>query len=122
MLLRQNRSFNSRAAALRTLLLTRLRCILHVLTIHDENPKGESKNSHKTEVPCLKALFLSVFVFRKSVYGIELIDKTIGSRITLITKGDVEFSGILKGFDTYLTMVLEDVTEMWGSFSVPLTM
>lgn len=73
-------------------------------------------------MPCLKALFLLVFVFRKSVYGVELIDKTIGSRITLITKGDVEFSGILKGFDTYLTMVLEDVTEMWGSFSVPLTM
>ena len=122
MLLCQNRSFNSRAAALRTLLLARLRCILHVLTIHDENSKGESKNSHNSEVPCLKALFLSVFVFRKSAYGVELIDKTIGSRITLITRGDVEFSGILKGFDTYLTMVLEDVTEMWGSFSVPLTM
>ena len=63
-----------------------------------------------------------VFMFCESVYGIELIDKTIGSRITLITRGDIEFSGILKGFDTYLTMVLEDVTEMWGSFSVLLTM
>lgn len=43
---------------------------------------------------------------------VELIDKSIGARISIITKGDTEFSGILRGFDEYLTMVLEDVTEL----------
>ena len=43
------------------------------------------------------------------------MDKSIGSRITIVTKGDIEFSGILRGFDDYLTMVLEDVTELFIS-------
>ena len=46
------------------------------------------------------------------VTRVELIDKSIGARISIITKGDTEFSGILRGFDEYLTMVLEDVTEL----------
>lgn len=44
------------------------------------------------------------------------MDKNIGSRITIVTKGDIEFSGILRGFDDYLTMVLEDVTELFILF------
>ncbi|KNB44377.1 hypothetical protein JH06_1708 [Blastocystis sp. subtype 4] len=47
-----------------------------------------------------------------TVIPLELVDKSIGSRITIVTKGDIEFSGILRGFDDYLTMVLEDVTEL----------
>lgn len=31
----------------------------------------------------------------------------------MIMKGDKEFSGTLNGFDDYVNMVLEDVTELW---------
>lgn len=42
----------------------------------------------------------------------ELIDKCIGSRIWIAMKGDTELVGTLRGFDEYVNMVLEDVTEM----------
>ncbi|PNH06687.1 U6 snRNA-associated Sm-like protein LSm5 [Tetrabaena socialis] len=42
----------------------------------------------------------------------ELIDRCIGSRMWVIMKGDKEFVGTLKGFDVYVNMVLEDVTEI----------
>jgi U6 snRNA-associated Sm-like protein LSm5 len=42
---------------------------------------------------------------------LELIDKCVGSRIWVVMKGDKEFSGTLLGFDDYVNMVLEDVTE-----------
>ena len=34
-----------------------------------------------------------------------------GSKIWIILKGDKEFVGTLRGFDEYVNMVLEDVTE-----------
>ncbi|ORY82520.1 like-Sm ribonucleo protein, partial [Protomyces lactucae-debilis] len=40
-----------------------------------------------------------------------LVDKCVGSQIWVIMKGDKEFSGRLVGFDDYVNMVLEDVTE-----------
>ncbi|EMR72567.1 putative small nuclear ribonucleo protein [Eutypa lata UCREL1] len=43
--------------------------------------------------------------------NLELIDKCVGSRIWVVMKGDKEFSGTLLGFDDYVNMVLEDVTE-----------
>ncbi|KAJ2093455.1 RNA-binding protein lsm5 [Coemansia sp. RSA 1813] len=42
---------------------------------------------------------------------LELIDKCIGSRIWVIMKSEKEFVGTLLGFDDYVNMVLEDVTE-----------
>ena len=42
----------------------------------------------------------------------ELIDRCIGSRIWVIMKGDKEIVGTLRGFDVYVNMVLEDVTEI----------
>jgi U6 snRNA-associated Sm-like protein LSm5 len=42
----------------------------------------------------------------------ELIDRCIGSRIWVIMKGDKEIVGTLRGFDVYVNMVLEDVTEV----------
>ncbi|CCJ28305.1 hypothetical protein PMAC_000545 [Pneumocystis sp. 'macacae'] len=42
---------------------------------------------------------------------LELVDKCVGSRIWVVMKGDTEFSGILLGFDDYVNMVLQDVTE-----------
>ncbi|KAF5837729.1 Sm-E protein [Dunaliella salina] len=41
----------------------------------------------------------------------ELIDRCIGSRIWVIMKGDKELVGLLRGFDVYVNMVLEDVEE-----------
>lgn len=42
---------------------------------------------------------------------LRLIDKCIGSRIWVIMRGDKELVGTLRGFDDYVNMVLEDVTE-----------
>ncbi|KAF3912190.1 hypothetical protein ABW21_db0208144 [Orbilia brochopaga] len=46
---------------------------------------------------------------------IELVDKCVGSKIWVVMKGEKEFSGTLVGFDDYVNMVLEDVTEYDGS-------
>ncbi|KAJ3519202.1 hypothetical protein NM688_g9335 [Phlebia brevispora] len=45
------------------------------------------------------------------ILPLELIDRCIGSRIWIITKSDREFTGTLTGFDDFVNMVLEDVTE-----------
>ncbi|KAF1824215.1 putative U6 SNRNA-associated SM-LIKE protein LSM5 [Dissoconium aciculare CBS 342.82] len=42
---------------------------------------------------------------------LELIDRCVGHPIWVIMKGDKEFSGNLLGFDDFVNMVLEDVTE-----------
>ncbi|KAH3686510.1 hypothetical protein WICPIJ_002011 [Wickerhamomyces pijperi] len=45
------------------------------------------------------------------ILPLELIDKCIGSRIWVLLSGDKEFVGTLIGFDDFVNMVLEDVTE-----------
>ncbi|PAV22371.1 Sm-like ribonucleo [Pyrrhoderma noxium] len=45
------------------------------------------------------------------VLPLELIDTCIGSRIWVIMKNDREFTGTLLGFDDFVNMVLDDVTE-----------
>mmetsp|Transcript_3809 Transcript_3809/g.5957 ORF Transcript_3809/g.5957 Transcript_3809/m.5957 type:complete len:85 (+) Transcript_3809:48-302(+) len=42
---------------------------------------------------------------------LAVIDQTIGQKIWVIMKGDKEVVGTLRGFDEYVNMVLEDVTE-----------
>ena len=44
--------------------------------------------------------------------SLELIDKCIGSKIWILMKGEKEFVGTLRGFDDYVNMVLDDVTEL----------
>ncbi|PWN48174.1 hypothetical protein IE53DRAFT_370842 [Violaceomyces palustris] len=46
-----------------------------------------------------------------TILPLELIDRCIGSNIWVIMKSEREFSGRLLGFDDYVNMVLEDVTE-----------
>ncbi|KAI2809300.1 hypothetical protein RDWZM_003374 [Blomia tropicalis] len=46
-----------------------------------------------------------------TILPLELIDKCIGSRIHIIMKTDKELVGTLMGFDDFVNMVLEDVTE-----------
>lgn len=45
------------------------------------------------------------------LYISELVDKCIGSRIHIIMKNDKEIFGTLLGFDDFVNMLLEDVTE-----------
>lgn len=40
-----------------------------------------------------------------------LLEKCIGSKIWVIMRSEKEFVGTLRGFDDYVNMVLEDVTE-----------
>jgi U6 snRNA-associated Sm-like protein LSm5 len=49
--------------------------------------------------------------FLRALVCAELIDRCIGSKIWVIMKGDKELVGTLCGFDVYVNMVLEDVTE-----------
>uniref|UniRef100_A0A7S1ERV8 U6 snRNA-associated Sm-like protein LSm5 n=1 Tax=Timspurckia oligopyrenoides TaxID=708627 RepID=A0A7S1ERV8_9RHOD len=45
------------------------------------------------------------------VLPLELIDKCIGSKIWIIMRNEKEFVGTLRGFDEFVNLVLEDVTE-----------
>ncbi|TEB04006.1 like-Sm ribonucleo protein [Coprinellus micaceus] len=45
------------------------------------------------------------------ILPLELIDRCIGSKIYVVMKSEREFSGTLLGFDDFVNMVLEDVTE-----------
>lgn len=42
---------------------------------------------------------------------LELVDRCVGSRIHVVLRGDKELVGTLRGFDDYVNMVLDDVTE-----------
>eukprot|EP00946_MAST-07B_sp_MAST-7B-sp1_P003033 g3033.t1 len=48
------------------------------------------------------------------VNPLAVIDASIGQRIHIVMKGDKELVGTLQGFDNYVNMVLEDVTE-WSA-------
>ncbi|KAI8607716.1 hypothetical protein BC830DRAFT_1157986 [Chytriomyces sp. MP71] len=47
----------------------------------------------------------------QTILPLELVDRCIGSRIWVVMKSEKEFVGTLLGFDDYVNMVLEDVTE-----------
>ena len=44
---------------------------------------------------------------------LALLDKCIGEQLWVIMKNKREFAGKLLGFDDFLNMVLEEVTEIW---------
>ena len=46
-----------------------------------------------------------------AVLPLELVDKCIGSPIWVLMKGDKELTGTLKGYDDFVNIVMEDVTE-----------
>ncbi|EAA10979.4 U6 snRNA-associated Sm-like protein LSm5 [Anopheles arabiensis] len=48
---------------------------------------------------------------QSTLLPLELVDKCIGSRIHIIMKNDKEIVGTLLGFDDFVNMLLEDVTE-----------
>jgi U6 snRNA-associated Sm-like protein LSm5 len=41
----------------------------------------------------------------------ELVERCVGSPLWVLMKGEKEMVGTLRGFDVYVNMVLEDVTE-----------
>lgn len=43
---------------------------------------------------------------------LEAIDRAIGSKIKILLTNDKEFRGTLVGFDDFVNVVLEDVTEV----------
>ncbi|EFC49550.1 predicted protein [Naegleria gruberi] len=45
------------------------------------------------------------------IQPLELIDKCIGSSIFVLMKDDKELVGTLRGFDDYINMILDNVTE-----------
>ncbi|KAK4877760.1 hypothetical protein RN001_010266 [Aquatica leii] len=53
----------------------------------------------------------SMPVSSSTLLPLELVDKCIGSRIHIIMKNDKEIVGTLLGFDDFVNMLLEDVTE-----------
>ncbi|KAF5296702.1 hypothetical protein FQA39_LY12402 [Lamprigera yunnana] len=53
----------------------------------------------------------SMPVSSTTLLPLELVDKCIGSRIHIIMKNDKEIVGTLLGFDDFVNMLLEDVTE-----------
>ncbi|KAF4527098.1 hypothetical protein B566_EDAN013731 [Ephemera danica] len=58
-----------------------------------------------------KTMTASVTSNPSTLLPLELVDKCIGSRIHIIMKNDKEIVGTLLGFDDFVNMMLEDVTE-----------
>ncbi|CAN3375102.1 hypothetical protein DIURU_005361 [Diutina rugosa] len=46
-----------------------------------------------------------------TVLPLEAIDKAIGKQVRVLMASDKEFEGTLAGFDDFVNMVLENVTE-----------
>ncbi|CDR94409.1 snRNP Sm-like protein, putative [Babesia bigemina] len=42
---------------------------------------------------------------------LALVDKCLGTKVWIIMKHEKEITGVLRGFDDYMNMVMEDVTE-----------
>lgn len=64
-----------------------------------------------TKVVELSIMAASSIPNPSTLLPLELIDKCIGSKIHIIMKNDEEIVGTLLGFDDFVNMVLEDVTE-----------
>ena len=45
------------------------------------------------------------------IFPLELLDMTINNKVWVIMKEQQEFIGILRGFDDFMNIVLEDVSE-----------
>ena len=64
-------------------------------------PASSSRGGGDDDRPNLSALL-----------PLELVDKCIGSPIWVLMKGEKEITGILKGYDDFVNMVIEDVKEV----------
>eukprot|EP01055_Gregarina_sp_Pseudo9_P005174 Gregarina_sp_Pseudo_9__5173@NODE_556_length_2587_cov_18_504317_g525_i0_p3_GENE_NODE_556_length_2587_cov_18_504317_g525_i0NODE_556_length_2587_cov_18_504317_g525_i0_p3_ORF_typecomplete_len112_score31_77LSM/PF01423_22/1_7e15SMATX/PF14438_6/0_0098DUF150_C/PF17384_2/0_11DUF150_C/PF17384_2/1_6e03_NODE_556_length_2587_cov_18_504317_g525_i022112546 len=46
-----------------------------------------------------------------SFFPLALIDRCIGCRVLILMRSQKEITGVLRGFDDFVNMVLDDVTE-----------
>ena len=104
-----------------------LRSIIEFQFLVTLTVEGFSNPSHLTTWSVDHLILLSGFRYRFSIMSVtmqsatlvnpsqllplELVDKCIGSRIHIIMRNDKEVVGTLLGFDDFVNMVLEDVTE-----------
>ncbi|CAF1683269.1 unnamed protein product [Adineta ricciae] len=72
---------------------------------------GDSNNISTTQATVSAPPTVTASTTVVQLLPLELVDKCIGSRIHVIMKSDKEIVGTLLGFDDYVNMVLEDVTE-----------
>ncbi|GAB2214533.1 hypothetical protein Droror1_Dr00018884 [Drosera rotundifolia] len=83
--------------------------------LRPQNPNQADSDLHHAVPGSVAGVFLSPQACDLNCiyfgYFTELIDRCVGSKIWVIMKGDKELVGTLKGFDVYVNMVLEDVTE-----------
>jgi U6 snRNA-associated Sm-like protein LSm5 len=56
-------------------------------------------------------LSMAAHANQPSLYPLELVDAAVGTRVWIILRGAREFCGILRGFDEYVNLFLEDVDE-----------
>lgn len=49
-----------------------------------------------------------------SMSPLDLASSLVGSRVVVVLKNEREFDGVLRGFDDFLNMVLDDVCELDG--------
>ena len=82
----------------------------HSLT-RSEQPIGSLNRSNSTGAGTISGKQNFYSVPPSVLLPLELVDKAIGSRLHIIMKNDKEIVGTLKGFDDFVNMVLEDVTE-----------
>ena len=45
------------------------------------------------------------------VLPLELIDKAIGQKVWILMRGQTELVGVLRGFDDFVNLVLDDAVE-----------
>ncbi|KAG4407123.1 MAG: U6 snRNA-associated Sm-like protein LSm5 [Asgard group archaeon] len=60
---------------------------------------------------------LNAETIQQTVLPLEIIDKSVGQKVRVLMTSDKEFYGKLIGFDDFVNMVLEDVTEIDNSGS-----
>lgn len=73
-----------------------------------ENVSGSYHGVVVEPIPFL----LSFAVMAARIQPLALIDKCIGSKLWVLMKNDKELVGTLLGFDEYVNIVMEDVTEI----------
>ncbi|KAJ2517700.1 ubiquitin-specific protease ubp1 [Coemansia sp. RSA 1939] len=76
-----------------------------------QNSSAEPADPMENAVPLSPVMPAQDLPLRSERRLSSLIDKCIGSRIWVVMKSEKEFVGTLLGFDDYVNMVLEDVTE-----------
>ncbi|KAJ8292624.1 Sm-like protein LSM5 [Rhodotorula toruloides] len=85
-----------------------------VVAVPSTLPADTRQASHTvlhTPLCSITSSSLPLFGSASTILPLELVDRAIGSKVWVIMKTEREFTGTLVGFDDYVNMVLEDVTE-----------